>query len=168
MEEAILLFIQEYIRNDFLTPIAVFMTRLGDNGVIWIVIAGLFLIFKKTRRIGVMIFIALVLSAVINNVLLKNIFMRVRPYDAIEELTRMIGIQSDYSFPSGHAATSFAVATIIYKTMDKRYGILALILAFLISLSRLYLGVHYPTDILAGFFIGNLIGTLVVYLYGND
>ena len=108
MEASILLFIQEFIRNDIFTPIMVFITHLGDFGMIWIILTVIFLFFNKTRKIAYMMICALLLSLLINNGILKNSFLRIRPYETIEGLTRLIEAQSDFSFPSGHSASSFA------------------------------------------------------------
>lgn len=97
---------------------------------------------------------ALVVSLLINNVLLKNLVGRVRPYDLLEGLTPLIGRQWDPSFPSGHTGSSFAAAWVLYRELPKRFGVPALILAGLIGLSRLYVGVHYPTDVLFGVISG--------------
>lgn len=165
MEEAILLFIQENIRNDILTPIMTFITHLGDSGIIWIDICVVLLIFKKTRQIAYMMIFAMLLSLLVNNLCIKNIVMRVRPYEAIEGLYRIIEAQPDWSFPSGHTASSFAAAIVIYRVMDHKYGIPAIILALLISLSRLYVGVHYPTDVFFGFISGTCIALFSVYIF---
>lgn len=93
-----------------------------------------------------------------NNVLLKNLIARTRPYAAIEGLTLLIPPPSDYSFPSGHTASSFAMAVVLYRKLERKWGITAIVLASLIALSRLYLGAHYPSDILFGMMSGILIG----------
>jgi undecaprenyl-diphosphatase len=167
MEEMILLFIQNHIRCALLNPIIIFITHLGDSGLIWILICILLLIFKKTRTIGLMIVVSLLLSLLVNNLCLKNMIMRTRPYEAINQLTRLIEAQSDYSFPSGHSASSFAAAIILYKTLPKKYGILALVLAFLIAVSRLYVGVHYPTDVLFGILSGTLIALFTIKIFNK-
>ncbi len=165
MEASILLFIQEFIRNDIFTPIMVFITHLGDFGMIWIILTVIFLFFNKTRKIAYMMICALLLSLLINNGILKNSFLRIRPYETIEGLTRLIEAQSDFSFPSGHSASSFAGAVVIYKMVDKKYGIIAIILASLIAFSRLYVGVHYPTDVLVGILSGTCIAFFVIYMF---
>lgn len=108
---------------------------------------------------------SLVGSVVVNNLFLKNVVARTRPYEVVEGLTRLIEKQSDYSFPSGHTAASFAAAVILFLQLPKKYGIPALILAVLISFSRLYLGVHYPTDVLAGAVSGTLIALAVHWIF---
>ena len=101
------------------------------------------------------------------NGILKNSFLRIRPYEAIEGLTRLIEAQSDFSFPSGHSASSFAGAVVIYKMVDKKYGMIAIIFASFIAFSRLYVGVHYPTDVLVGIVSGTCIALFVVYIFKN-
>lgn len=153
-EKFILLLIQEMIRNPILTPFFRVVTKLGDGGMIWILIAVILLIFKKTRKIGCMMILSLFGSLVINNLLLKNIVERARPYEMIQDLLPLIAKPTDYAFPSGHTASSFAAAGILYRKLPKRFGIPALILATLIGFSRLYLGVHYPSDVLCGIISG--------------
>lgn len=167
MDSGILLFIQENIRNEILNPIVIFITHLGDSGRIWILIAIILLLFSKTRRIGIMMIGAMLMSLIFNNFLLKNLVARVRPYEVIEGLNRIIEAQVDWSFPSGHTASSFAAAIVILKTSSKKYGIMAIILAIMISLSRLYVGVHYPTDVLFGMISGTLIAYFTVFIFNK-
>lgn len=161
IENSILLWIQDNMRNGLLTPIFVFITRLGDLGFIWIAGSVALLISKKTRKIGIMCIISLGLSVLIDNVLLKNIVARTRPYEIIPGLTSIIGAQKDFSFPSGHTGSSFAVAVVMYRELPKKYGIPALVLAFLIGFSRLYVGVHYPSDVICGALIGTVLAVFV-------
>lgn len=150
----ILLFLQEYVRNPVLTPILKVITTLGNGGAIWIALTVLLLIIPKTRKVGCMAALALVGTLLINNMLLKNLVARTRPYEVIEGLTYIVRTPVDYSFPSGHAGCSFAVACIMFRRLPGRYGVPALVLAILISLSRLYVGVHYPSDVLFGVISG--------------
>ncbi len=167
MEANILLWVQENLRSDTLTPIVKFITSLGNAGILWIIFSALFLCFRKTRKIGFMTSLSLILDLLSVNVLIKNLAARTRPYEVIEGLTSLIGPQSDFSFPSGHTAASFAFATVILFTAPKKYSVPTLILAFLIALSRIYLGVHYPTDILGGIVIGAICGIASVYIIKN-
>ncbi len=162
-----LLYIQEAVRNPVLTAFLRPVTHLGDAGIAWILLTLVLLFFRGTRKVGICSVCALLCSLVLNNFLLKNIVARVRPYDAVEGLTILIGKQLDPSFPSGHSAASFASALAIvlalrrwdlWKGRVKAAGICAVILAALIALSRLYVGVHYPTDVLFGIFSGLLCG----------
>lgn len=159
IDGGILLFIQEFIRNPFLNPIMVFITTLGDKGMIWIAATIVLLIPKKTRKIGVMSALALLGSLLVNNELLKNLVQRPRPFYTFTELVTVIPRPGQFSFPSGHSSASFAAAVVFYRNLPKKAGVPAIVLAVLIAFSRLYVGVHYPTDVLAG----ALLGTLLAY-----
>lgn len=154
----ILLFIQENIRQEWMNGFWKAVTFLGDAGWFWIVLSVILLCFKKTRSVGIAALLALLIGALITNVTLKNLIARIRPYEVVEGLSILVSKPHDYSFPSGHTCASFAAATVYYKMFSKKWGIPALILAALIAFSRLYVGVHYPTDVLAGLLIGVLAG----------
>ncbi len=114
--------------------------------------------FKKTRRAAVCSAIALLGSLILNNMLLKPLVGRVRPYEVIEGL-KLIGKRAtDPSFPSGHTAASIASAVALCRFLKKRYSIPLLVLALMIGFSRLYIGIHYPTDVLAGLLDGIALG----------
>lgn len=157
----ILLWLQNYVRNDILTPVFIGITTLGNGGLIWIISSALLMVSKKTRKTGIMVLLALVLSVLINNVALKNIVARVRPYNVVSGLTSLIGTMPDFSFPSGHTGSSFAAAVVMFLRLPKKIGVPALILAFLIGFSRLYIGVHYPSDVLGGALIGTGIALFI-------
>lgn len=151
-----LLYIQDNIRTPILNDIMIFITNLGNAGIVWIAATILLLCIPKTRRVGIMSAMAMILSLIINNGILKNLVARTRPYDAVHDLTRLIGEQVDYSFPSGHTSSSFAAGTIFFRNLPKWIGIPSIILACLIAFSRLYVGVHYPSDVLFGVVSGIL------------
>lgn len=161
----ILLFIQEHLRFDFLTPILKFLTMLGDHGMLWIGIALLLVLVKRTRPIGATAGASLAINALLVNVFLKNIVARTRPYEVIDGLTRLVGEQSDFSFPSGHTSSAFSVAVVMFMLMPKKYGVPALIMATLIAYSRLYVGVHYPSDVIGGIIVGILAAVICVAIY---
>lgn len=98
------------------------------------------------------------------HLLLKNIVARPRPFAEIEALIPMITKPKDFSFPSGHTTASFAVALVMLRMLPKKFGIPAVVLAALVAFSRLYLGVHYPTDVLTGFVIALVGSTLSVWI----
>ncbi len=145
----------------------IFISALGDRGLIWIALTILFFLLsnrKNTYRVwGVLLAFSLVLNGLICNMLLKPIVARIRPYDLLG-YDVLVHRLSDYSFPSGHTAASFAAATAIYA-MNKKWGIGAYIFAALMGFSRLYLGVHFPTDVLAGAFTGWLAAKIVICVY---
>lgn len=164
MEADILLWIQEYLRFPALDSLMKAITHLGDIGIFWIVMAILLILYPERRRAGFSVMIGMLLSLLINNLFIKNVVRRVRPYEVINGLESLIGKMGEFSFPSGHTATSFVAATIIACMLpQKRYGIAAIILAAMIGFSRIYIGVHYPTDVLFGAASGALIGMLVVW-----
>lgn len=165
IEGPILLWIQECLRNDFFTPIIIFITHLGDSGWIWIVCAALFLILPKTRKAGGVMAISMLLNMLITNVALKNVIARTRPYEVVEGLHEIIEKQKDFSFPSGHTACSFAGAVVIFLMCPRKVGVPAMVLAILISLSRLYVGVHFPTDVLGGMIVGTISAVLAWRIY---
>ena len=150
LDDNILLFIQEMIRNPILTPFFKFVTTLGNGGAVWILLTVIVLLIPKTRKVGCMMLAALLGTLLVNNMLLKPLVDRTRPYEMIEGLTYLVMKPVDASFPSGHAGCSFAVGCVMLRRLPKRYGVPALILAILIALSRLYVGVHYPSDVLFG------------------
>ncbi|MDY4168414.1 MAG: phosphatase PAP2 family protein [[Ruminococcus] gnavus] len=149
-----LLFIQEHIRQVWMDGFWKTITHLGDAGWLWIIFGIVLLIPKKTRKAGIAALAALAIGALITNVALKNIIARIRPYEVVEGLKLLIEPQSDFSFPSGHTCASIGAALAMYPFLERKWGIPLVILAVLISLSRLYVGVHYPTDVLGGAVVG--------------
>ena len=142
----------------FLDAIMPVITVLGDAGIFWIAIAVVLLFFPKTRKIGLGMGAALLMGLVICNLMLKPMIARIRPYDYQLEnfgvtIKLLIEAQHDFSFPSGHTIASFEAATVILLH-NKKYGIPAMVLACLIAFSRLYLYVHYPTDVIASIILG--------------
>lgn len=135
---------------DFLMPI---ITLFGDGGIFWIALAVIFLFFPKTRKMGLTMGLALAIGFLVGNIFLKNAVGRIRPYDLNPEFPLLIERLHDYSFPSGHTLASFEAATAIFL-YNKKIGIPALVLACLIAFSRLYLYVHYPTDVLTSVILG--------------
>lgn len=162
-----LLFIQDHLRFEALTPYMIFVTKLGNGGLIWIVITFLLLFPKRTRRAGILSALALLASLCVTNLFLKNYVARVRPYEVIDGLNCLVKKASDWSFPSGHASASFASAVVIFKSRPKRLGVPCMILAFLIACSRLYVGIHYPSDVVCGAIIGTLLALIMFWLFGE-
>lgn len=116
----ILVFIQEHLRFDWLTEPLVFISHLGNAGLFWIVLCLSLLISRRTRKMGVCGLLALLISALITNVALKNIVARIRPYEQFADLKLLLERQSDFSFPSGHSSSSFAAACALYWASDRR------------------------------------------------
>ena len=171
----ILEWIQENIANsvlDFLMPI---ITIFGDAGIFWIACAALMLCFPKTRKTGLAMGVALVMGLLVCNICLKPMVARMRPLvyevevlgksaaDLLHSGQLLVGKPSDFSFPSGHTIASFEAAGVLMLN-NKKLGIPALVLAILIAFSRMYLFVHYPTDVLVSVVLGTLFAILANYL----
>ena len=159
----------ESLHNPITNPIMYGITSLGNGGIFWIILAAaMLLIFpKKYRKVGLSMAIALILSLIFCNGIMKHLWARPRAFwvegqnfvvgDQFENLYGIFQSIHDYSFPSGHSSASFAAATAIFM-WRKKEGTAALILAALIAVSRLYLTVHYPSDVLVGTITGILYG----------
>lgn len=178
IEGNILLWIQESLRSDFLDPIVKFITHSGDHGYLWIVLLLILFCIPKTRRAALIGAVTLILTFVITNLCLKPWIARTRPYEVIEGLTRIIEKQSDRSFPSGHTANSMAVGVSLWLIsrkyemlgdkklyFPKSAGWVVLIWSILVGLSRLYVGVHFPTDVLGGAIIAIVDSLIMYHLY---
>lgn len=158
LDTDVLWWIQDHLASPLMDIVMPAVTRLGDAGAIWLII-GLILLLRKTTRIwGITMLASLVLCFVGGNLLLKPLIARLRPCH-IQELPLLIAVPSDFSFPSGHTMTSFAAAAVLHF-YHKTWGKAALILATLIAFSRLYLLVHYPSDVAAGLALGLVMAWL--------
>lgn len=164
LDGGFLLFLQESVRNPILNTIMIFITSLGDGGFIWIAATIVLLVPKKTRKVGMMSAAALLGSLLINNNLIKNLVQRPRPFVTFTDIRILIPTPSEFSFPSGHTSSSFAAAAVFYRFLPKKLGVPSVVLAGLIGFSRLYVGVHYPTDVIAGVFMGILLSYMAEYL----
>lgn len=157
MEAEILLWLQDY-RTDWLTPLLVTVTHLGDYGFLWIIL-GLYCCNRKDYRLtGIRILGALAYVLLVNNLLLKNLINRERPFHAIEELVLLTAEPLGSSFPSGHTAGAMAAGYIFYKYFPGKYSVVLIALGLVMGFSRLYVGAHYPSDVLGGIIVGLLCG----------
>lgn len=163
LDGEILLQIQQHLRTDMLTPFMKIVTFLGNGGWFWILCAVVLLAVPKTRKTGYAAVLSLIFGVIVTNLFLKNIVARPRPFAEIEALIPLIAKPTDFSFPSGHTTASFAVALVMLRMLPKKIGIPAVVLAALVAFSRLYLGVHYPTDVLTGFVVALVGSSLAVW-----
>lgn len=157
-ELSILDFISVNLTNpvlDFLMPI---ISAVCNHGEIWIVCSVILMCFSKTRKAGVSVAVALILGFLIGNMTIKPLVARIRPYE-LTQVSLLISQPKDYSFPSGHTLASFESAFAIFFN-NRKLGIVALIVASVIAFSRLYLYVHFPTDIIAGVILGFVIAVV--------
>ena len=148
LDGGILLWLQEAVRNAVLTPLFTLYTHLGDSGLMWIALS------------------VLLLSLMFTNGILKHLVERPRPWLTVEGLTPLIAEHDPNSFPSGHTSASFAAASAWCRTLPRRWmGVTAVVLAALMGFSRLYVGVHFPSDVLAGVLVGLFCGWLACLLW---
>ena len=150
-EAAILLFLQNFVRTDPLTALLVPLTHACEHGEIWIILGVVLLIYKPTRKAALLALLSLLLCWACSELLVKTLVARPRPFTAVEGLIPGVAPPGSFSFPSGHSCASLSTAGAYWRTLKQRWlrwGIL--VTALLIAFSRLYLGVHYPTDVLAG------------------
>lgn len=168
IDAGILLFIQEHLRIEALNGFWKAVTFLGNAGWFWLAAGFILLIPRKTRKVGLTALFSVFICFLITNVVLKNWIARPRPYVTLSSIYPLIPKPREFSFPSGHACVSFASAFIYYRMAPKKYGIPALILAGLISFSRLYVGVHYPGDVLGGILAAWAGSTLAYYLMSKS
>ena len=159
---SVLYFIQEHICNPFLDVVSVFLSKAFNGGIAWIVLCALLLIFRKTRYMGIVAITALALALLIGELGLKNVICRPRPCHIDPSISLLVKTPSSYSCPSGHTGSSFAAATALFLC-NKKWGIPALVMAVIIGLSRMYLFVHFPTDVLFGAVVG-IVGGILAYL----
>ena len=163
LDLTILDWIQANLRGPVLDRLMPLITLLGEHGLFWIGLTLVLLIIPKTRRLGGAMAIALVLDYLLCNLTIKPLAARPRPWtyrpDMLEEIQKLTTLPSDFSFPSGHAAASFAAASALVFSRN-RWGWLAMLAALGVALSRLYLHVHYPSDVLVGALLGVLCGFL--------
>lgn len=153
----------QQIHTDVLTVLFRVFTWIGEGGAIWIILGMLLLVQKDQRKYGMIVLLSLILCLIFVNGVLKNAVVRPRPCWRHLEVEMLISVPTDFSFPSGHTASSLAAAVSI-AYWNRRYGIAAIALACGIAASRMYFFVHYPTDILAGAICGSLMGVLSIVI----
>ncbi len=162
------------IQGGFLDKLLVLITTLGEKGIIFILIGLVLLCTKKYRKAGVAILAAMLVMGIGNNLILKTIFARPRPFnlDPVEyawwheiyKFPELVSRPTSFSFPSGHTSSAFAAA-IALLWYDKKFGIPLTLFAAVMGFSRIYVEVHYCTDVLFGVLVGviyAIIGVLIV------
>ena len=167
------------IGGGFFTPFFEIISELGHGGIPLIILSLILMLFSRTRRYGTAMLFGLAIGALITNCCLKILIARARPYseetkaffntDLYQKLWMTVGqnVENDKSFPSGHTTAAFASMTALFLTGNKKYSWAAFIFAFLMAVARIYLVVHFASDVLAGIFVGVLGGILGTLLAGR-
>lgn len=155
------------IRTPAMDFLMCFISKMGNAGLIWILLAFLMILIPKKRKSGVILAAALCVDFLLCNGILKNLFCRIRPCDVNTSISLLIARPDDFSFPSGHTAASFAAVAALYLAGEKKMWKPALVLAVFMAFSRLYLYVHYPTDILGGVIAGAAAGYIGYWIVGK-
>ena len=158
------LYALQNIHNPILDKIMIVLSTIGDAGLLWIGVAILLICMKKYRKCGLQVAVAMLLTFIVGNLILKNMIHRDRPCWIDPSITLLVKSPSDFSFPSGHSMNGFT-ASVSILLCDKKLGIPAVILAAAIAFSRLYNFVHFPTDVIAGIVIGIVSALFVNYLF---
>ena len=149
----ILLWVQENLRFDLVTALLEPATEVGS---IVLALMAVYLMIKGQqceKIIGITAFVSAGVEVVMVNGFLKNIIARQRPFVVSDEVMPLVNILSEFSFPSGHTALAFAMAFVLYRFLPKKYGVVAILIAMMVGFSRVYLGVHYPSDVFGGIVI---------------
>ena len=153
--------ILHWIHNTFTSPTLNLLmpkiTELGNGGLVWVLVALILIVTKRYRRDGFILIVGLMTGVMVGNVFLKNLIARPRPCWLDHSVTLLIANPTDFSFPSGHTLSSVIAATVLTMS-NKRFGYIAIPMALLISFSRLYLYVHFPSDVIGASIIGLIIG----------
>lgn len=159
-----ILFALQNLHCAWLDSIMIFFTSLGNNGIVWILIALLCICFKKSRRCGILMILTMLFCLAIGNGVIKNLVARPRPFQVLGDPSMLIiPPPAEFSFPSGHTMHGFAAAVMILLH-NRKAGIAAVLAAVVIAFSRMYLFVHFPTDILGGAVIGTLAALMIYAL----
>lgn len=152
--------IKKHLQNRYLDKVMPIVTAMGNLGFVWIVIVVFLMLHGQYRMIGSIVALTLIISTSIGEGIIKHIVKRIRPCNCISNINLLISKPMSYSFPSGHTLSSFAVAEML-SMFFIRYKLIFIVIAILIAFSRLYLYVHYPSDVLAGVIIGILCSKLI-------
>ena len=169
LDTMLIFWIQNHLVSGALSPLMIGLSTIGNLGIVWVLAGAALLCTKKYRRAGVAVFIGLLFSLLAGNGVLKHLIMRARPCIDYPWMPMLIQIPAvnDFSFPSGHTFGAFAAAAAMFQGVRRWWGIGAMGLAAAIGFSRIYLFVHYPSDVFAGALLGLYFGGLAWYLAGS-
>lgn len=154
--------------GSFFTPFFKIVSFFGDKGLFFIALSIVLILFKKTRKVGINMILAIGIGALFTNVLIKNLVARGRPYttSAYQDFWKAVGsvVESEKSFPSGHATVTMSAMTALFLTCNKKWSFIGFLFTALVCASRIYLVVHYFTDVLGGVIVGGLSATIAFFV----
>ena len=163
MEMEILYGIQG-IHTEVLNKIMIFLSTIGNAGICWIFLSLTLSVIPRTRKCGITMLCAMALTFLTGNIILKNLIARQRPCAVDTSVALLIPFPSEYSFPSGHTSNGITASVTLFLYY-KKAGVIAILAALMIAFSRLYLFVHYPTDILGGIILGIIDACVIYYIF---
>ena len=165
LDERALRWIAETLRFPFLNKVIMLYTYLGNGGWAFILIGLALLLSRKTRKAGASSLTAMLLGLLVTNLTLKPLLSRPRPWVVMENFAALVTSSDINSFPSGHTCAAFSFAVALAVTLPQKWAkAAALIAAALMGWSRLYVGVHFPSDVLAGALVGTLCGLVGAWI----
>jgi undecaprenyl-diphosphatase len=154
LDERILLYVQNRIRRPRWNLWMQIISGLGNGGFLWLACGAFLLLTHTYRMLGISLICAQAVGVLITNFLIKPIVARTRPFRKLKALHPLIKPPTDWSFPSGHTTSSVSASVILFLGLPYYVGIPMLLIGILIAFSRMYVGVHYPSDILGGIVVG--------------
>ncbi|MDR1509287.1 MAG: phosphatase PAP2 family protein [Synergistaceae bacterium] len=163
MDSSLLDWVQASVKTEPMDKVMLFFTKLGDRGAIWIIYAVICACSEKLRQVGVNLTMCVSTCALLGNFAIKPLFRRIRPCNVDNSRMLLLSRPEDSSFPSCHTMTSFAAASVTVWQAGGLLGVTSFVFASMISFSRVYLYVHYPSDVLAGIALGLVTGGLFLF-----
>lgn len=162
LDRSIIFSVQDMVVTPWLTPVMRFVSFIGEYAAIWVLIGVGLCFSRKYRMAGIAVLLGVFFTMLVGNIAIKNLVMRLRPcidFPGVS-VSSIIPGATDYSFPSGHTFSSFAAATVLVQFRKNIWTCLALCGAVVMGFSRIYLFVHYPSDVLTGATLGVIFGIL--------
>ncbi|MBE6104776.1 phosphatase PAP2 family protein [Anaerovibrio lipolyticus] len=169
LDRSIIFSVQDMVVTPWLTPLMRFISFIGEYAGIWVLLGVLFCLKKEYRRVGVTVLLGVLFTLLVGNITLKHLVMRLRPcidYAGVS-VASVIPAANDYSFPSGHTFSSFAATTALILFRKNLWTLLALCVAVVMGFSRIYLFMHYPSDVIIGAILGVIFGIVSWKIVGK-
>lgn len=171
LDRKVLHFVNDKCRTKFLDKAMPRITAIGDSGIVWLALVVILFCMSRYRVQSLKLFFSITLTTIVGEGIIKNIIKRQRPYILLGDCKLLIEKPITYSFPSGHTASSFAVVGSFMKAHNAPHMlfiiIILTIIAILIAISRIYLNVHYFTDVICGIILGIICSNIIVEIFNS-